>query len=227
MTKHTTGKRKFKRYEVDYLHGSMLFSSAINVLNISMHGAAISTTQQLALGREYALKVKVDDSYLHLQGRVMWSILSHAEMLKHGEVVPVYKAGIMFINTLTDTATQLIAYIGKNRHDPFEKRMLGVRFRVQQAEGAEIDLFSEYRVKKMSLSGMLIQTESPLARDKLYAMEMTLGSTMVAITGRVAYHAENRAENRTMFDIGIEFVAMNESDRGILKAYLDDVERRA
>ncbi len=227
MPRNHLAKRRFKRYEVDYLHGSMLFSSDINILDISMHGTAITTTQQLAIGREYALKFSVEDAQLHLQGRVMWSVLSHSKMLKNGEVVPVYKAGIRFTNTLTDTATQLIAYIGKNRHDPLEKRMLGVRFRVQQSEGVEIDLSCAYRVRKISLSGMLIESDSLLARDRLYEMEMALDDTRVAVTGRIAYQAESKAGHPGMYDIGIEFVAMNEKDHGILKAYLDAIERRA
>lgn len=205
----------------------MLFSSDINILDISMHGAAITTTQQLAIGREYALKFRVEDAQLHLRGRVMWSALSHSKMLKNGEVVPVYKLGIRFTNTLTDSATQLMAYIGKNRHDHFEKRMLGVRFRVQKSEGAEIDLSCTYRVKQISLSGMLIETDSLLARDRLYEMEMALDNTSVAVTGRIAYQAESQAGHSIKYDIGIEFVAVSEEDRGILKAYLDDIERRA
>ena len=189
-----------------------------------MHGAAITTTQQLAIGREYALKFRVEDDHLHLQGRVVWSVLSHSKMLKNGEVVPVYKAGIRFSNTLTDTATQLIAYIGKNRHDPDEKRMLGVRLKVQQCEGSEIELSCEYRVKKISLSGMLIETDSSLARDRLYEMEMVLDGTKVAVAGRIAYQAEIKTGTPGMFDIGIEFLGMNEKDHGMLKTYLDAIE---
>ncbi len=189
-----------------------------------MHGAAITTTQQLAIGREYALKFRVEDDLLHLQGRVVWSVLSHSKMLKNGEVVPVYKAGVRFSNTLTDTATQLISYIGKNRHDSHEKRRLGVRLKVQQREGSEIDLSSEYRVKKISLSGMLIETDTFLANDRLYEMVMVLDGTRVAVTGRIAYQAEIKTGNSDMFDIGIEFLAMNEKAHSTLKTYLDAIE---
>jgi hypothetical protein len=54
LPKNDRGQRRFKRHEVDYLHGSMLFSSEINILDISMDGTAVTTTQLLAIGREDA-----------------------------------------------------------------------------------------------------------------------------------------------------------------------------
>jgi hypothetical protein len=72
----------------------------------------------------------------------VWSVLSYSKMLKNGRWFRFYKTGIRLTNTMTDTATQLITYINpKNRRDPVEKRLLGVRFRVQQTEGAEIVFF--------------------------------------------------------------------------------------
>ena len=226
MGKGGSEKRKYNRYEVDSVHGRMLCSSDINVLNISMDGAAVATTQRLVIGREYSLKLKFENTNLTLRGRVVWSVLSHSKTLTNGEVVPVYRAGMRFTNTLTDDATRLISYIEKSKSNPLEQRILGVRFRVQQSEGSEIDLPCEYRIKKISLSGMLIETDSQLLLNSRHEMEVSLDDTILTLTGRIANQKEITAGNGTKYDVGIEFIEMTEKDQGILKKYLDAIERR-
>jgi hypothetical protein len=226
MGKGGSESRKYNRYEVDSVHGRMLCSSDINILNISMDGAAIATTQRLVIGREYSLKLKFENTSLALRGKVVWSVLSHSKTLTNGEVVPVYRAGIRFTNTLTDDATRLISYIEKSKSNPLEQRILGVRFRVQQSEGSEIDLPCEYRIKKISLSGMLIETDSPLLLNSRHDMEVSLDDSIVTLIGRIANQQEITTRNGTKYDVGIEFIDMTEKDQGILKKYLDAIERR-
>jgi hypothetical protein len=226
MGKGGSESRKYNRYEVDSVHGRMLCSSDINILNISMDGAAIATTQRLVIGREYSLKLKFENTSLTLRGRVVWSVLSHSKTLTNGEVVPVYRAGMRFTNTLTDDATRLISYIEKSKSNPLEQRILGVRFRVQQSEGSEIDLPCEYRIKKISLSGMLIETDSPLLLNSRHDMEVSLDDSIVTLIGRIANQQEITTRNGTKYDVGIEFIDMTEKDQGILKKYLDAIERR-
>ena len=227
MGKGSSDKRKYKRYEVDSVHGRMLCSSDINILNISMDGAAIATTQRLTLDREYSLKLKFEDNNLTLRGRVVWSVLSHSKTLKNGEVVPVYRAGIRFTNTLNDAATQLIRYIEKNKANPLEQRVLGVRFKLNESHGAEIDLACEYQIKKVSLSGMLIETNALLPEEAQHYMEIMLDSSVVTVRGRIANQTKIGAGNAVMYEVGIEFVDMSESDQENLKTYLKSLERRS
>ena len=226
MARNDRGKRRCKRYEVDYLNGSMLFSSAINILNISMHGAAITTTHQLATGREYELKLRFKDTNLNLIGKVVWSVLSHSKTLKNGEVVPVYKAGIRFTNTLTDTAIQLISYIEKNRSNPFEQRATGVRVKVNQTADVEINRPCGYTIKKISLSGMLIETDSLLVQDTQHVMEITLDSTVVTVMGRIANQAEITVNGAVTYHVGVEFMKISDEDMKVLRAYIDALEQQ-
>ncbi|HYQ48469.1 MAG TPA: PilZ domain-containing protein [Thermodesulfovibrionales bacterium] len=227
MAKGGSEKRKYKRYEVDSVHGRMLYSSDINVLNISMDGAAIATTQRLSIDREYSLKLKFENTNLTFRGRVVWSVLSHSKTLKNGEVVPVYRAGIRFTGTMNDAALQLIRYIEKNKMNPLEQRILGVRFKVNGSEGAEIDLPCEYRIKKISLSGMLIETNIRLPEDSQHDMEIALDSSVVTVRGRVVNQTEIASGNVITYDVGIEFVDMVDDVLKALRAYIQTIERRS
>ncbi len=224
MAKGSSENRKFRRYDVDSVHGKMAYLSDINILNISMDGAAIATTQRLSLDREYALKLNYENSSLTLRGKIVWSVLSHSKTLQNGEVVPVYKAGVKFTNVLTDAATSLISYIEKSRTSDMEKRILGVRFKVRQPDNAMITMPCEYEIRRISLSGMLIVSDTAHAIDSEHEMEIQLDGTPVTVVGRIANLAEIKGEGAAKYDIGVEFVNIKEEELKVLTSYLDAIE---
>jgi hypothetical protein len=227
MENGVSQKRKFKRYDVDSVHGRLLYSSDINILNISMDGAAIATSQRLAFDREYSLKLKFEDTFLVLKGKVVWSVLSHSKTQENGEVIPIYKAGIKFINILTDAASPLISYVEKGRAHSPEKRILGVRFRESLHEGSEIDLSCGYEIKRISLSGMLIETEAELACDSRQNMEINLNGKLINVVGRIANVAKTKTDGPERFETGIEFLEISEMAMGSLRAYIDAIEQKS
>jgi hypothetical protein len=224
MAKGTSESRKFRRYDVDSVHGKMAYLSDINILNISMDGAAIATTQRLSIDREYALKLNYEKSSVMLRGKIVWSVLSHSKTLKNGEVVPVYKAGVKFTNVLTDEATNLITYIEKSRTSDMEKRILGVRFKVCQPDNAMITMPCEYVIKKISLAGMLIAADTAHEIDSEHEMEIYLDGTPITVVGRIANRAEVEGEGTVTYDLGIEFIKIPEEELKTLTSYIDAIE---
>ena len=225
MSEHNRDKRRHKRIDVDSVHGRMTYASDINILNISLDGAAIVTTQRLVIDRVYSLRIKYENCDMTLKGKVVWSVLSHSKTLQNGEVVPVYKAGMRFTNTLTDTARQIISYIEKNRQNPLEKRILGVRFKIHQTEGAEIDCPFQYQIKKISLTGMLIEAESPLTEDSRHVMEISLDGVPLTVNGRIANLTEKTSGDVVKYEAGIEFLEMSEENRKVLQAFIESKEK--
>ncbi len=214
-------KRKFRRYEVDSINGKMLYSSDINILNISVDGAAIATTQRLSLGREYVLNLHYENSTLKLTGKIVWELLSHSKTLKTGEVVPVYKAGVKFSNVMTEKAADLIRYIEKNRTGEKDKRIFGVRFNVSRPDKAIIDIACEYDIRKISLAGMLIETDMRLEIGSEYEMELYLDRTPVTVTGRISNIAETAGDGDVTYDIGVEFVRIPEEGLKALSSFIE------
>lgn len=224
MAKGDSEKRKYKRYDVDSVHGKMTYLSDINILNISLDGAAIATTQRLSIDREYALNLHYEERSLALRGKVVWSVLTSSKTLKNGEVWPVYKAGLKFTNVLTDEATDLITYIKKARTGDREKRILGVRFKVRQPDHAKINMPCEYYIKKISLAGMLIAADTAHEIDSEHEMDLYLDGSPITIVGRIANLAEARGEGAPKYELGIEFVNISEEALKLLTSYLDAME---
>lgn len=226
MAEADSEKRKFRRYDVDSLYGRMAYLADIHILNISIDGAAITTTQRLSLDREYALKLNYENSSLTLKGKIVWEVLSHSKTSKNGEVVPVYKAGVKFTNVLTEEATNLITYIEKSRTSDIETRILGVRFKVCRPDNAMIHMPCEYDIKKISLAGMLIASDTTHEIDSEHEMEICLDGTPITVFGRIANLAEALGESASKYDIGIEFVRIPEDALKILTSYIDAIESR-
>lgn len=225
MYKTDRDKRRFKRYNVDGIHGNMLYSADVNVVNISIDGASIETTKRLTIDKEYTLKIKFKDTVLNLKGSVAWSTLSHNETRKNGEVVPVYKAGIKFDYILTANSSELMKFIYENRTESIEKRLLGVRFKVKRPNDAIIDCPHEYTIKKISLSGMLIESETLFDIESLHEMEICLQQSVMPVTGRIVNCVETVKDNITRFDIGIEFIKISDEDRSLLKTFLESLDK--
>ena len=58
MTPKKKEKRRHKRYAVEGVHGNVLHPSDLEILNMSIDGAAIETSKRLDINREYTFKIK-------------------------------------------------------------------------------------------------------------------------------------------------------------------------
>lgn len=214
-------KRRHKRHVVNGIQGNVLYPSDLNIINISIDGAAIETTKRLELNREYSFKIKHKDAFIDLKGRVVWSMLSQSESKDSGELIPVYKAGIRFTNIFNERANLLINFIEENRIKTYERRFVGIRVKIATPRNITIDFPCRYDIKKMSLSGMLVETESPLEINAHYDMEILLSENVLNVEGRVASCIEIISGDISKYDVGIEFMKISDENRSLLKSYLD------
>ena len=216
--------RRYRRYLADGMHGNLLYSSDLEVLNISIDGAAIETTKRLELNREYTFKIKYKDVNLTLKGRVVWAILISKEKKDSKTAIPVYRAGVAFSDTLSEKANMLLDFIEENKIRTFENRIGSVRFKITKTENIKIDLPHKYKVKKISLAGMLAETEYPLEIDSHHDVELFLNDSVVNIVCRIANCEKLEAGKTVAYDTGIEFMQMSDRDIKILESYLKTLE---
>ena len=216
--------RRNKRHVVEGIEGNVLYTSDIEVLNLSIDGAAIETAKRLELNRTYTFKIKYHDSFISLRGCVVWAILVSKVDKNTGAVTPVYRAGIRFTDTLSEKAGMLLQFIEDNRIKKRENRFGGVRFNISSTEHMKVDLPHEYKVIKISLSGMLVETEYPLVIESHYNIELFINSHNLKIVGRVVYSKEYVVDNAVKYEIGMEFFEISEDDERILQEFLDTLE---
>jgi hypothetical protein len=218
--------RRHPRYIVEDIHGNVLYTSEIEVLNISLDGAAIETARRLEVNREYTFRVKYKDISLSMKGHVVWALLTTRLKKDTQAPVPVYRAGVKFTDVLSEKAEALLRFIEENRGNKTTSRLGGIRFTIANAKNITIGLPRQYSVKKLSLSGMLVETEYPLSVDDQFDIELFLNGDAIAIVGRIAYCREIDA-HRSHYDIGIEFVTLKDSDKEVLQHFLGTLEEDA
>lgn len=199
--KNAREKRTYQRFDVDGLDGTMVLASDVKIINLSLGGAAIEADRRLDRGRRYSLRISNQSQDLILTGKIAWSKFKRIKKDKGGENRPVYKAGIKFVDTFDPKVEGLLKFIDENK-DQEEKRLSGIRFQIQSKEMAVLDERFRYSVKKISLGGMLIESEQELLLNKHYQMELSIDGAPFLFTGRIASSLIN---DKAKFDIGIAF----------------------
>jgi hypothetical protein len=219
-------KRRHPRFIVEGVQGKMVFASQVEILNLSLGGVAIRADRRLNIGGEYTLKLELGGEDVEIKGLVVWSVMSGMHKASERETVPEYSAGLRFKDVFTERLLKLMAFI--DRHKVFEEhRVGGLRFRIDAPGKALLDSPEEYRVRLISRSGMLIETQHTLHLDKIYPMEISPpDSDRIRFDGRVASAVEVEDDARAHFEYGIEFLALSAEDDARLQAFIEALAKR-
>ena len=204
-------RRGHTRLPVEGISGGFLFSTNARILNLSLDGMALETSDYLQVGRVYALKLTQDDDEVALRGRVVWCRMVGTTRLENGETTPLYRAGLKFENLLSGTAREVHRFLGANAVIAVGKRLFG-RFRLHDEQTANLDYEASFRVEKISLSGMEIESDTFVDAETVVDLEMRFGDQVLSTRGRVV-HGRRLApatEGESASRLGNEFTHMTE-----------------
>jgi hypothetical protein len=217
-------RRRYKRYNVAGVRGNVRFLADLKLVNVSVDGAAIETSKRLDLNREYKFMIDYKGTPLEARGLVVWSRLVQGEKTKEGDVVPLYRSGVKFLDTLDEKTIDLMNFIGDNRVRTPERRLGGVRCKISRPQNMTVGYPYEYLVKEISLSGMQIETEHALDPDSRHEMELILNDKVLTITGRIVTCVKAPSEKTAKYDMGVEFLEMPADVRELLSYFIDNLE---
>jgi c-di-GMP-binding flagellar brake protein YcgR len=223
--------RRQKRYKVDStnIRGTIVFASYLKINDISVGGISLTTEKRLTIGNEYALKLQGRDTQLTVKGTVMWSLLSESIADSIGNVIPIFKTGIQFIDLSTDQENEIIKFIETHKKEPEEKidvyslsgNRLFVRFRLKEADKATLQEQDDYKVKNISLSGLLIESKHALKLEDKINMQMALpDNKIISFLGRVVTCTMTKRVGSESYEIGMEFIDIAEKDEKALKNFI-------
>lgn len=96
-------QRRHNRFRIEGIHGSILNSNDLEVMDISVGGAAIETARRLELNREYTIRIHCRGSSFQVRVMIVWAMLISKE--RHdGAIMPFYRAGINFLHMSAEKA---------------------------------------------------------------------------------------------------------------------------
>ena len=221
-------RRQHKRYQVDVIeiNGKIVLAKYVKILDISVSGVCLKTEKRLNIGSEYTLKMEGRGKVITVRGTVAWVLLRESTVDSHGDVIPVYEAGMKFVDVSNEKMNEIVNFIEDHKRD-IDKlvdlyapsgRRLYVRICIEEPEKAVLNYHGSYKVKSLSLGGMLIESEHPLEIESKFPMEIkTLTeNSYIQFLGRVASCLLIKNKDIEHYYIGIEFIEMSENDREIL-----------
>jgi Tfp pilus assembly protein PilZ len=219
-------KRRHKRFQLDVMEisGRMILAEKVEIVDISLGGIALKTDRRLNVGKEYLIKLRDKGKRIDVKGVIVRCELSKIEERCNGERVPIYTAGMMFKDVAPDEITDFLNSIEqhKKREEPAADRRLTVRFYITTPWEQTLSFPSQFKVKEISLNGMLIQTEEALGMESMIPMGLSLkAGNPVNFIGRVASCRMAGAKGQTLYEIGVEFTGLTEEDRTSLKAFIE------
>lgn len=225
-----SNKRRHRRFSVDVMDikGNAVFASEIVINDISITGVSLITDRNLEMGKEYSLRILDNDLDLPIRGTVIWCMENESAGAEDEHSHLKYAAGLQFSDLQQETISGLITFIGSHLLEKHKQvkvhEMSGlrcnIRFHVDTKETAVLNIPETYRVIKLSLGGLLIESSHSLESDTRIHMGITLpGNTHLSFTGRVASCIVS-PDRPSHFEVGIEFVEMPEPDRVSLKEFI-------
>jgi hypothetical protein len=229
-------RRLYKRFFVDMMdiHGRIMFSSNVKILNISVGGVLLKTNRRLNIGTSYLLRIEGAGKMINITGIVIRSELIESQKDSRGEVVPIYTAGMKFTNLTSEKIREIsdlikahiIEYQQQDVSDMFRisDLRLYVRFHISNPDKASVHYHDSYKVKKISFSGMLIESSHPLEIEDKLPMEMTLPEKeSVQFNGRVANCRLANGTEADKYDVGVEFIDISQRNKQILSTFISSL----
>jgi len=211
MQDKTQDKRRHKRYSLDLIevHGKMSLTDKVEVLDISLGGVALRADRRLNIGKEYLIKLQKNGKLLEVKGIVVRSELSGMEARGHGEMASIYSAGLVFKDGYAVKIADFLTPIAQQR----KKESPAVVDRRQNIK---------FKVRSISLGGMLIQTHQPVEINSTIPMDLSLNTDKaVQFTGRTVSCTSMEIAEQTYFDIGVEFTDLTDMNKELLNSFID------
>lgn len=221
MSQPESEQRRFPRYEVTGLGGHLVVPIPIRVLNMSLGGLALETNSYLQFGRAYTLKLQGGGQNLSLTGTVAWCSLGKTTRSLQGEILPVYRAGLKFAALSGDRSRDLWDLIRSHALIDIEDSVLG-RFKVDPPADARMGSSYDFAVRRLSLSGLLIETDYEPDLDASFDLQIQLGTRRWRTRARVASIPRvARRSDGVRAQVGLEFCSLDPTQISQLESFID------
>jgi c-di-GMP-binding flagellar brake protein YcgR len=207
------------------INGKMILAQNVEIVDISLGGIALRTDRRLNVGKEYLITLGDKGKHIDVKGIIVRCELVKIEKRYDGEMVPIYTAGMMFKDIPEDKIADFLSSIEKHKKEEVPvmvDRRLEVRFYITTPWEQTLSFPAQFKVKDISLSGMLIQTEEALGIESMVPMGLSLkADNPINFIGRVASCRMAGDTGQAPYEIGVEFTDLKDEDRTLLKVFID------
>lgn len=203
----------------------MTLANKVEIVDVSTGGVALKIDRKLAVGREYTIKLGDKGQTLEVRGTVVRSTLVGMEAGADGESVLIYTAGMQFKEGSEEKVTAFLASVehrAKDDEAPMAERRLTVRFQITTPQEHVMVFPTNFRVKDITLSSMLIHSDQPLRKDNVVPMELYLNDdNQLHFTGKVFSSRAITDGGQIYYAIEVTYSDLADKDRTMLKRFIN------
>lgn len=222
-------KRRHERFKLDLMemNGAMSITDHVEILNMSYGGVSLKADRKLSIGKEYLLTLKEKGDSIQVKGIAIRSAMSGIEETTDGENITLYTASMTFQDGQHDTIADFLNSIERRKKVDAPVKIdqrLHVRFHFTIPLEHMLSFSAEFKVRKISLSGMLIESEQTLESNCMIPMGLMLNAdNAVNFIGRVASCRRTRSQGQPRYEIGVAFTDLTDKGRVLLKTFIDNL----
>lgn len=199
------------------MDGHILFSSEVEILNISIGGAALKLGRKVDIGSRCTLELEGMGKTIAVDGLIVWSVKGEARNFGSGK--GLYKAGLKFTDVFHERVTEMVSFIEKYKKSE-ETRLGGLRFTIFSPEKAVLRYPQHFTVKELTPERATIETHEPLNLGETLPMEIFLHEMdRVEFMGRVA-SSDEPSSSHGQYEIAVDFAEISEQGREKLRGHL-------
>lgn len=222
----TSRKRRHPRYDVESVDGELKTLLEARLLDWSATGLSFESTSWLAPGQRFVLRIRDRSPSMAVDGRVAWSSLTGTLRDEVGDLQPVYRTGVELDPLSPRQARQMLTAFRHLGNQQWEEHRPG-RFAAPEPVPLVLELEYEMKVRRMSRSGMLLETGMAPHLESRLSLHVNLEGRRIRSRGRVAYRDSAAGDgHRVAMRLGVEFVDMSADDEHVLGEFLHDVANR-
>jgi len=231
---HMQRTRRYKRFPVEHMgiKGNMAFARKVKIHDISIGGISLKTDRELNIGDEYTFRIQWNDHAMTVHGVVVWSSLDETAKAGNSDTLDPYRNGMQFSSVSRGQFNEIVRFIEEHKRETdkdidiysLSGERLHMRFLIEPPDKVILSLRENYKVKKLSPGGMLIENDRPLDIENRLPMEIFFPEKIsVKVAGRVASCLSFREKNSEHYDIGIEFMEISRNDSNVLNDFIHTI----
>lgn len=123
----TSERRRHNRLHVEHMEVSceMPSASRVKVMNICRGGALVMADRVIRIGKTYALKIGYGGKTVFVKATAVWALLADNVQEADGEVIPLYIAGMQFVDVIKGEIREIISLLEADLEVPVYDAFMG------------------------------------------------------------------------------------------------------
>ncbi len=223
--------RKHKRFNLDVIDLSSKVSliSQVDIIDISLGGAALKVDRKLNIGKECLVMLEYKQKRVNAKGTVVRSELIGIEEKADGETITIYSVGLSFTDESAGKVKDFLSLIDTNKKTqmPVQADSLhhDVRFSIITSSEKVLNLPTNFGVQDISQKGIIIHTDLQLKTDSVVLLELSIDAFEPAsFVGKVVSSRMVRDKTMSYYSIRVEFSKLTDRSRSLLVKFIDFVK---